>query len=68
MQRLVRRHAPDIIFHAAAYKHVPMMEGRPSDAVYVNVSGTMSVLQAAEACGVTNVVFVSTDKAVRRPA
>ena len=65
MQRLVRESSPDVIFHAAAYKHVPMMEEHPSDAVHVNVGGTMSVLEAAEANAVRHVVFVSTDKAVR---
>jgi FlaA1/EpsC-like NDP-sugar epimerase len=64
MHRLIRDSRPNIIFHAAAYKHVPMMEEHPSDAIHVNVGGTMSVLEAAEANAVPHVVFVSTDKAV----
>ena len=65
MQRLVRDHGPYIIFHAAAYKHVPMMEEHPSDAVQVNIGGTKSVLEAAATHDVPHVVFVSSDKAVR---
>ncbi len=65
MQRIVHESRPDVIFHAAAYKHVPMMEEHPSDAVQVNIGGTMSVLDAAEANGVLNLLSVSTDKAVR---
>jgi FlaA1/EpsC-like NDP-sugar epimerase len=65
MARLFHGLRPDIVLHAAAYKHVPMLEDYPSEAVRANVGGTRSVADAAAAAGVTRFVLVSTDKAVR---
>jgi FlaA1/EpsC-like NDP-sugar epimerase len=62
---LIRQHAPDVVFHAAAHKHVGFMETYPREAVSTNVLGTLNVIEACEAAGVGRFVFVSTDKAVR---
>ena len=56
---------PDTVFHAAAYKHVPMVECNPSEGMVNNVFGTMNLAQAAIAAKVASFVLVSTDKAVR---
>jgi FlaA1/EpsC-like NDP-sugar epimerase len=62
----VFRHvAPDCVFHAAAYKHVPLMENNALEAVKNNVFGTRNVLEAARAAGTREFVLISTDKAIR---
>lgn len=57
--------SPDVIFHAAAYKHVPLMEDHPDEAVQTNVFGTLNVAEAAIETNVPKFVLVSTDKAIR---
>ncbi|MBN3553999.1 polysaccharide biosynthesis protein [Fictibacillus nanhaiensis] len=57
-------HAPDVIYHAAAHKHVPLMEYNPKEAVKNNVIGTKNVAEAADMFGIKTFVLVSTDKAV----
>jgi FlaA1/EpsC-like NDP-sugar epimerase len=58
------RHRPQLVFHAAAYKHVPMMELQATEAIVNNVYGTLNVARAAGADGTTKFINVSTDKAV----
>ena len=57
---------PDIVFHAAAYKHVPMLESHPIQAVETNVAGTLNVLRCAHAAGVKRFILISTDKAASK--
>ena len=64
MAALFERERPEIVFHAAANKHVPLLEDHPNEAVATNVLGTANLVHAARASGVQRVVFISTDKAV----
>lgn len=64
LQSEFRQHRPDVVFHAAAYKHVPLLESAPLQGVSTNVLGTMNVLACAEDVGVDRLVLISTDKAV----
>lgn len=61
---IFEEYKPDLIFHAAAHKHVPLMEGSPNEAIKNNVFGTMELCKAADQFGAEKLVLISTDKAV----
>jgi FlaA1/EpsC-like NDP-sugar epimerase len=65
LHRLARQYSPQYVFHAAAHKHVPLMEDAPDEAIKNNVLGTLNVARMADQCGAERLVFISTDKAVR---
>ena len=64
IDRIFRQYRPEIVYHAAAYKHVPMGEREPDEIIKTNVLGSFNVLSAAKNAGVRKVVIISTDKAV----
>ena len=63
--KIFRAHQPATVFHAAAYKHVPLVEQNPTEGIRNNVFGTFTCAQTSLECGVSNFILVSTDKAVR---
>jgi FlaA1/EpsC-like NDP-sugar epimerase len=64
LEHIFERFRPEIIFHAAAHKHVPLMEGNVAEAILNNVVGTRNVVRLADKFGVDRFIFVSTDKAI----
>ncbi len=64
VDQIFKKYRPDIVYHAAAHKHVPLMEDSPNEAVKNNVLGTWKIVQAADQWGVKRFVMISTDKAV----
>ena len=62
---LFEQYRPELVFHAAAHKHVPLMEDSPNEAIKNNVRGTLAVADAADRYGAKKMVLISTDKAVR---
>lgn len=65
MRKIMQTLKPDTVYHAAAYKHVPLVEHNPGEGIRNNAFGTLHTAQAASACGVKDFVLISTDKAVR---
>lgn len=67
MVEIMKRFHPQIVYHAAAHKHVPLMEYNPQSAIKNNIFGTKNTAEAAKAANVSNFVMISTDKAVNPP-
>lgn len=65
VREVFEAYRPDIVFHAAAYKHVPMMESNPKEAIKVNIFGTYILADAAERYKCSKFIMISTDKAIR---
>ena len=65
VEQVISKYRPDFIYHAAAYKHVPLMEDSPMEAIRTNVVGTYNVAKLADKYNVEKMILVSTDKAVR---
>ena len=64
MEKIFKMYKPDVVFHAAAHKHVPLMENNPSEAIKNNVFGTINVASLSIEYNVKRFIFISTDKAV----
>lgn len=64
LERIFKTHRPDLVFHAAAHKHVPLMEANPTEAIKNNIFGTLNVAECADKYGAKRFVMISTDKAV----
>ncbi len=64
LEKIFKTKKPDVVYHAAAYKHVPMMEENPSQAIFTNVLGTKNVADLSQKYNVERFVMISTDKAV----
>ncbi len=65
LHEICRAYRPEIVYHAAAYKHVPMVESNPAEGIVNNVFGTLNMARAALDSGAANFILISTDKAVR---
>jgi len=64
LESIFMKHSPEVVFHAAAHKHVPLMEDNPTEAIKNNVFGTLNVAECADKYRVSRFILISTDKAV----